>query len=67
MKQRHIITLVVIAGIISCTEDIPNKDLNNEDRQPQLEDTTANNQPPIPAPWEEEVDTTIFITGQPTE
>lgn len=67
MKQRHIITLAIIAGIISCTGDVPKNEHDEEPGTTEPQDTTSTGYPPNTKPWETEVDTTIFITGQPTE
>lgn len=67
MKKRHIITLTIIAGLISCvrTNHIP--ELVPETNQAQQTDTIGDGSNTEQTPWEEVVDTALTITGQPTD
>lgn len=67
MKQRHIITLAIIAGLISCTGSIPNTDRDEDARSSEPQDTTNVNIDIDADGWDEAINVDFTITGTPTE
>lgn len=66
MKKRHLITLAIIAGLISCSPNVTYDDPAEEPGTTEPQDTTSSDTIPPTAPWENALDTTITIPGVPT-
>lgn len=67
MKKRHQIALAFMAALMSCTPNVPSMDRDEVPGSTEPQDTTHNQQKPNTEDWSTEIDTTIFITGTPTE
>lgn len=66
MKQRHLITMAIIAGLISCTGSIPNTDRDEDTRASEPQDTTNVDINTETEDWEGAIDVDFTITGTPT-
>lgn len=67
MKQRHQIALAFMAALMSCTPNVPSMDRDEVPGSSEPQDTTTSSNPPDTKPWETEADTTITITGTPSD
>ena len=67
MKKRHIITLAIVATLISGRNSIPNPDHNEDPGRAATQDTTDINVEFEANGWEGAIDADFTITGQPTE
>lgn len=67
MNKRHLITLAIIATLSGCAPNVPSMDRDEDPGSSEPQDTTNSSNPPNSKPWETEVDTTIIITGTPSD